>query len=353
MRRATSLVVVAGAISVGLAACGGGGQVADLPDDVVAQVGDASVSAAELDRALDQQRAQAEQQGASFPEEGSEGFEQARRQALETLMLQRVVDFEARRCGAPCRVTKSDVDDELETIKTQNFDGSDEQFNAFLDESNITRADARRIVRFQLQQPKLFNQVTRGVRFSDSAARQFYADNKDQFSEPAGRTAAHILVETEAEARSLREQASEENFAELARENSIDTGSAPEGGDLGAIQRGQLVPEFEEVAFKLKDGQISDPVKTQFGWHVIIVQVTPASTTPFGEARQQIKTSQLAARRQEEFTEWRDEIVEGWDERTIYAEESLRPDSAEDVVVPQEGTEPPPADEPPGGPTGG
>lgn len=353
LRKAGLLVVAAGAIAAIGAGCGGGGgsaQVEDLPDGVVAQVGDQSLTEAELTRAVDQQRAQAEQQGVSFPAAGSEGFEQVRRQALETLVLQRVVNFEARRCGEPCKVTKKDVDAELQRIIDQEFNGSQEEFDTFLQESNITPADARRILRFSLQQPLLFNRVTRGVRFSDKDAREFYDANRSQFQMPAGRTASHILVETEEEASALREQATPENFGELAEENSTDEGSAEQGGDLGVIQRGQLVPPFEEVAFALKDGEISQPVETQFGWHLILVDITPAQTTPFAEARQQIKVSQLQAARQEEFTEWRDGVIEDWNDRTSYADETLLPAEQPDQVVPQDPAAAPP---PPQDGTGG
>ncbi len=329
LRRAGLLAAAAVAIGLVAAACSSNGDgTADLPGDVVVQVGDAEITDAELGRGVAQQRAQAQQQGTSFPEEGSDGFDAVRRQALDTLVLQRVIDFESRRCGEPCRVTPEEVDQELERIKRQQFNGSDQQLNQFLRRASITRADARRLLRSQLQQPKLFNRITRGVRFGPVEARRFYNDNGDQFRVPAGRTAAHILVETEAEAIALRERVTTENFARLARESSTDTGSAAQGGDLGPIRRGQLVDPFEEVAFALADGEISEPVKTQFGWHIITAQVTPASATPFAEARDPIISQQLSQKRQEEFATWRDEVLAEWEDRALYADAALRPERA-------------------------
>ena len=109
---------------------------------------------------------------------------------------------------------------------------------------------------------------------------------------------------TKAEADQIRAELTPENFAELARENSTDTGSAKQGGSLGPIQKGQLVPEFEKVAFSLKDGEISQPVKTQFGWHIITVDITPAKTTSFADAKDQIVQTQLSQKRQAEYTKW-------------------------------------------------
>jgi foldase protein PrsA len=332
--RLAALILVLAAGVIGLATgCGGGQDGADLPEGVVARVGDAAIPEEELSEAIEQQRAQAEQQGATFPEEGSEGYDQVRRQALETLVLQRIVDFEARKCGTPCRVTKKEIDEELERIVETNFEGSDEEFETFLRDSRLTRAEARDIVRNQLQQTKLFEHVTRGVRFTAVDAKRYYEENADEFRVEAGRRARHILVETKAEADRIRARVTPENFAELARENSTDEGSAAQGGDLGPIQRGQLVPEFEKVAFSLKDGEISDPVRTQFGWHIITVEVTPASTTPFERARGGIISSQLAQARQEEFARWRDEVLAEWRDRTVYADESLRPQTAEEPAT--------------------
>ena len=134
---------------------------------------------------------------------------------------------------------------------------------------------------------------------------------------------------TKAEADRIRAEVTPENFAELARENSTDTGSAKQGGSLGPIQKGQLVPEFEKVAFALKDGEISQPVKTQFGWHIIMVDITPAKTTSFADAKDQIVQTQLSQKRQAEYTTWYTGVLKDWDGRTVYANADLKPTTAE------------------------
>ncbi len=169
------------------------------------------------------------------------------------------------------------------------------------------------------------NHVTRGIRFTAADAKKYYEDNPAQFKVAAGRTASHILVPTKAEADKIRAEVTDENFAELAKKYSTDTGSKEQGGSLGQIQKGQLVPEFEKVAFGLKSGEISEPVKTQFGWHIITVTTTPARTTPFSEAESQIISSQLAAKRQAAFSEWSDKALKSWEKRTVYANDDLKP----------------------------
>ena len=89
------------------------------------------------------------------------------------------------------------------------------------------------------------------------------------------------------------------------------------------------MPEFEKVAFALEDGEISQPVKTQFGWHIITVNVTPASTTSFADAKDQIVSTQLDQKRQAEFTKWSEGVVEDWTDRTVYSDPDLRPATTE------------------------
>jgi parvulin-like peptidyl-prolyl isomerase len=317
-----------------LLAAGCGDDGADLPDGVVARVGDAAITEAQLTETIEQSRAEAEAQGSSLPEEGAEGYDDVRRQALQQLVQQRVVSFEARQCGTPCKVTPKDITAELDRIRDANFEGSQEQFDEFLEDRDLTAADARAIVRSQLEQQALFNRYTRGVRFTAADAREYYDENRSQFTVPAGRTARHILVETKAEADAIRARVTPANFGEIAEAESTDTGSAAQGGDLGQIQKGQLVPEFEKVAFELADGEISQPVKTQFGWHIITVDITPRQTTSFAEARSQIISSQLAQKRQTTFQEWSEKVLEEWADRTVYADDDLRPETTATPATP-------------------
>ncbi|BBF91328.1 peptidylprolyl isomerase [Blastochloris tepida] len=102
--------------------------------------------------------------------------------------------------------------------------------------------------------------------------------------------ARHILVETEDKAKELVKQArGGADFADLAKKNSKDAGSA-DGGDLGYFTKDQMVPEFAVVAFKTAKGEIADPVKTQFGWHVIKIEdIRPRQPPKFEEVKSQIE----------------------------------------------------------------
>jgi peptidyl-prolyl cis-trans isomerase D len=133
-----------------------------------------------------------------------------------------------------------------------------------------------------------------------------YNNNIEQYTTPEQVRASHILLKTEgkddaavkAKAEDLLKQAKAgADFAEMAKKNSEDEGSAKNGGDLDYFQRGKMVAEFDQAAFALQPGQISDLVKTQYGYHIIkLVDKKPATTRTLAEVRQQLN-DQLAYER--------------------------------------------------------
>jgi peptidyl-prolyl cis-trans isomerase C len=138
---------------------------------------------------------------------------------------------------------------------------------------------------------------------SDEAERKVYDEAVKQVKNEEEVHARHILVPTEDEAKAILAQLKGgADFAALAKEKSKDPGAA-EGGDLGYFTKEQMVPEFAEVAFKLGKGQLSDPVKTQFGWHIIRVEDKRIRPTPtFEQVKPQIE-NYVAHRAQAEMVE--------------------------------------------------
>ncbi|XXK21492.1 SurA N-terminal domain-containing protein [Arenicellales bacterium nBUS_48] len=139
---------------------------------------------------------------------------------------------------------------------------------------------------------------------SELEQRAFYDDNVERFTQPESRSASHILLPfaeddpedvvdaREQEAKGIAARArSGEDFADLAEMYSKDPGSASRGGDLGIIRPGAMAPSFETVVFDLKEGQISDPVRTAYGWHIIkVTNIRESDVRPFDEAMSEIKT---------------------------------------------------------------
>ncbi len=112
-------------------------------------------------------------------------------------------------------------------------------------------------------------EIDRKIVMEPQEAEKYYEAHKEQFMTPVLFRASHILVATKEEAAAIKTQISAgTDFAELARAKSMDS-TAPRGGDLGFFQKGQLIPEFEEVAFRMNKGDVSEVFKTQFGYHII------------------------------------------------------------------------------------
>jgi peptidyl-prolyl cis-trans isomerase C len=127
---------------------------------------------------------------------------------------------------------------------------------------------------------------------TDAAMQKVYDDATKQMTGEQEVRARHILVETEDEAKAVAAELKKGmDFAELAKQKSKDPGAAAEGGDLGYFTKDQMVPEFADTAFKLDKGQLSDPVKSQFGWHVIKVEdKRERPVPPFEQVKDQIQT---------------------------------------------------------------
>lgn len=118
----------------------------------------------------------------------------------------------------------------------------------------------------------LEKEVEEKAELTDQEVEDYYEQHKEDFANITQMRASHILVKTEAEAQAVLERIKKgESFAKVAREKSIDPGSARNGGDLGYFSSGQMVPEFEAAAARMKTGEISPPVKTKFGYHIIQV----------------------------------------------------------------------------------
>jgi len=199
-------------------------------------------------------------------------------------------------------------------------------------ESRPVVTDRVRQVKEQMMlQTLLKEEIGDKVQVPEADVRAYYESHPGEFSRDRLR-AGHILVRTEAEAQQILERLKgKEGFEALARRLSLDSASGAKGGDLGTVERGSTVPEFEEAAYALKVGEVSAPVKTRFGYHIIRVtgrEVRPA--TPFAEAREGLEKRLLGERQQAAF----EAFVEGLKQQaTVEVREELLP-------IPAPGTAP-------------
>lgn len=200
-----------------------------------------------------------------------------------------------------------------------------------------------------------------GLSFSDESLRAYFEQNKGDFGQNC---LSHILVRSRADAEAVRARLrGGEDFATVARAVSIDTGSGARGGDLGCNPKGAFVPEFDEAASQLPVGQISEPVQTQYGFHVILVNERKDVT--FEEAKEEVRAA-LNSQSQAAFRQFLQQAVNSVrvtvDERYGTFEPPAAGQAPEVVppAVPQPNTErsdngntgttDPPTGEPPGSP---
>jgi len=144
------------------------------------------------------------------------------------------------------------------------------------------------------------NLAIKDVTVSEADIAGFYYENKEKFIAPESVHASHILVDDEATANAILEEINGGLSFEEAAEKHSKCPSKAQGGDLGFFQRGRMVPEFEEAAFAMDAGEISKPVQTQFGFHLIkVVEKQASEVSPLEEVKPQL-TQQLVTMKQQE-----------------------------------------------------
>ncbi|MGL5617286.1 MAG: peptidylprolyl isomerase [Sarcina sp.] len=150
-----------------------------------------------------------------------------------------------------------------------------------------------------------FSDIIDKVTVTDEEAKKYYDENKEEFEEPEMVSAKHILVKTEEEAKEIETMIAngDMTFEEAARAKS-ECPSKAQDGNLGEFSRGMMVPEFEKVAFELALGEVSAPVQTQFGFHLVKVETKKeASAKSFEEVKDQIVAKLLATAQQNKYVE--------------------------------------------------
>lgn len=147
----------------------------------------------------------------------------------------------------------------------------------------------------------LEKEVEEKAKVTEEDTKNYYEKHKDEFVANSQIRASHILVKSEDEAKKILEELKKGgNFAKLAKAKSTDPGSAKNGGDLGLFSKGQMVPEFENAAFSAKAGELTGPVKTQFGYHIIKVLEKKEGTPVEFEKIKKLLTQRLTGEKQKE-----------------------------------------------------
>lgn len=180
------------------------------------------------------------------------------------------------------KVEDKDVDKKYDEMKKQIGD----QFDTLLKQPGVTEKTLKNSVRAQLAQEKAVEQA-----ITDKEVKDYY---KPEIK------ASHILVKDEATAKKVKEELGQgKSFEELAKQYSEDTGSKEKGGDLGFFGPGKMVKEFEDAAYKLKKDEVSEPVKSQFGYHIIKVTDIKEPEKSFEQSKADLKKELVEKKKQD------------------------------------------------------
>lgn len=184
-------------------------------------------------------------------------------------------------------VAEADIDKELDALK-KAYGLDDEKLKQTLAQSGMTVADLRPDLE---KQAKLRKLLSSKATVTDKDIQDYYDQNKESFSTPEQVRASHILVKTKEEADAILKQLKDgADFATIAKEKSLDTGTKDAGGDLNYFGKGQMDPAFEKAAFELKVGETSQPVQSAYGFHIIKVTDHKQAASPtFEEKKEDIK----------------------------------------------------------------
>lgn len=310
------------ALVAAAAGCGGGDDdedSAEVPAGAIALVGEREIPKAEYDRLLAQAETTYEAREQEFPAAGTPEFAQLRNAIVRSLVEKTQFEIAAEELGI--EVTDEEVDTRLQELKEEFFEGDEKRYQDELEAQGLTEEQVKSDLRTRVLSEKIFEEVTSEVEVTDEEIQAYYDENAAQFETPASREVRHILVKQKARADDIHAQLEDGgDFARLAKRFSEDPASAKEGGKFTA-QQGATVEEFDRTAFELDTGELSAPVKTQFGWHIIeaVGDVQEKATQELAAVEEQISTTLLEEKKNARINEWIEELRTRFADETSYA----------------------------------
>jgi peptidyl-prolyl cis-trans isomerase C len=297
---------------------------AETGPKIAVSINGVDILESEIDELVKPQLEMIAKQSAQLPPTFAEQYEkQLREQAIEQTIRRRLLDEKVKE--ANIAITDQEVTGTIEEIAANQREPlSLDEFKTKLAEYGQSYDQVKEEIREGLARNKFMEGQWAGkINVTEEDARKYYQDNPRQFETPEQVRVSHILIKPEYtdpnvdpnadpnEAKAVARAKAEElltqtkdgaDFAELAKANS-NCLSAPKGGDLGFFPRGETTPAFEQAAFELQIGQISDVVETEYGYHIIkVTDHKDASKTSFEDARDDI-VKQLTQKKQSEIAE--------------------------------------------------
>ena len=302
--------------------CGGGGGDSaggSLGSGVAASVSGEEITQTQLDEVIAQAESRLKSQGQKIPAAGSQEYQAFQQNALQFLVQR--IQFEQKAEELGVSVSDDEVDERIKRVLTQYFGGSQKKYEDSLEKQGITDEQVREELKATLLSEKIFAKVGNAAKVTNAEIQAYYDSNSQLYQQKPSRDVRHILVASKVLADDLYGQLQNgADFAALAKKYSTDPGSSKTGGKL-TIQRGQTVPPFDKVAFALGVGELSKPVKTQYGWH-IIEALTPektATSTPLKSVRKTISDTLIGQKKSDAVTKWLEALKKEYEGKIEYA----------------------------------
>ncbi|WP_225228875.1 peptidylprolyl isomerase [Bacillus sp. PS06] len=254
--------------------------------EVVASVAGSSITKAELSAEL------LEQYGSTV---------------LDTMITTKLIELEAEK--QKITVSSDEIEEEMQTLI--NSYGGEEAFNSVLASSGASIGALRQDVKSYLLTEKLLKER---ITITEEEMTTYFEENKDSYAQEEQIEASHILVDDEDTANEVLAKLNEGgDFAELAEEYSTDESNASMGGELGYFGKGKMVEEFENVAFELEIDTLSEPVKTEFGYHIIkVTDKKEAKEANFEDSKELVEQAILEERMSTEYSSLLSELEEAY-----------------------------------------
>lgn len=311
MKKASQVVLLGAILMVALSGCNKNTLSTDW-NEVVAVVGDQNITKDDLYNLLMEKNGEA---------------------ALNTLIDEKILEMEVQK--NKIKVTDEEIQSELD--KTIEEVGGIDQFGMLLMQYGMTEEDIKENIKVNLTYERILEPL---ITITEDEMKAYFDENTSYFATEEQVKASHILVDSEEKAKEVKAKLDQGgDFAELAKEYSIDPSNSNNGGSLGFFGKGQMVTEFEDVAFALEPGSISDPVKTEFGYHIIKVEEKQAAKEAnYEESKEEIKDILISERLQPTYTNWLEEKRKEYNVQNKLTENEANEATTEEVNTTTEAT---------------
>ncbi|MEH7482740.1 peptidylprolyl isomerase [Neobacillus drentensis] len=238
----------------------------------------------------------------------SEMVEQYGAATVDKIIGDKIVAAEAKK--QKVNITNSILNKEVEKLKASY--GGEEAFKQALESNNTTLAFLKQDLKNYLTIKQLLEPQ---IEITEEEMKTYFDENKDSFAEAEQIKASHILVADEKMANEVKQKLNDGgDFAELAKNYSTDDSTKDSGGDLGYFAKGTMVTEFEDVAFGLAVDQVSKPVKTEYGYHIIKVEAKKkAKEANYNDSKEEIKETLVDQKIDSEYTTWLENKKKSYD----------------------------------------